>query len=322
MHHFIERGGDQPGEPDDVSAHLPGSGEDLLTGDHHPKIGNFESVAGQYDANDILAYIVHVPLDRGHHYLASGTLTGIGRLFLFHEGGEPGHGLLHDPGGLDYLGQEHLSGAKEISHDRHSVHEGALDDLEWSAVLEAGLLSVSFDKLGNSLEQRMLKALLYWLLPPPEINFLFLSFLPPELLGKLQELVGGIASPVEDHILDPFKQVGRNFVINLKHPRIDNPHVHSGTGSVIQEGRVHGFPDHVVAPKGEGDIGDPPGNPGMRQAFLDPAGCFDEVDSVVVMFRDSGGDGQDVRVEDDVLGREVHLVDEDTVGAFTDPDLI
>ena len=60
----------------------------------------------------------------------------------------------------------------------------------------------------------------------------------------------------------------------------------------------------------------------MRKAFLDPTGCLDEVDGVVVMFRDSGGDRQNVRVEDDVLGREMHLIDEDAVGTFADSDLV
>jgi hypothetical protein len=48
---------------------------------------------------------------------------------------------------------------------------------------------------------------------------------------------------------------------------------------------------------------------------------LDEVDGVVVVLLDAGGDGEDVGVEDDVLGREVHLVDQDAVGALADLDL-
>jgi hypothetical protein len=40
----------------------------------------------------------------------------------------------------------------------------------------------------------------------------------------------------------------------------------------------------------------------MRQVLPDPARGLDEVDAVVVVFFDAGGDGEDVRVEDDVLG--------------------
>jgi hypothetical protein len=38
---------------------------------------------------------------------------------------------------------------------------------------------------------------------------------------------------------------------------------------------------------------------------------FDEVHRVVVVLFDAGGDGEDVRVEDDVFRREADLVDQD-----------
>ena len=59
----------------------------------------------------------------------------------------------------------------------------------------------------------------------------------------------------------------------------------------------------------------------MGQAAADDPGRLDEVDRVVVVFLDAGGDGEDVRVEDDVFGRETDLVDEDPVGARADRDL-
>ena len=43
---------------------------------------------------------------------------------------------------------------------------------------------------------------------------------------------------------------------------------------------------------------------------------------VVVVLLHAGGDGEDVRVEDDVLGREADLVDQDAVGALADADLV
>ena len=46
-----------------------------------------------------------------------------------------------------------------------------------------------------------------------------------------------------------------------------------------------------------------------------------EVDTVVVVLLDACGDGEDVGVKDDVLGRESDLLCEDTVGAFAYVDL-
>jgi hypothetical protein len=41
---------------------------------------------------------------------------------------------------------------------------------------------------------------------------------------------------------------------------------------------------------------------GVRAACLDLAAGLDEVEGVAAMLIDAGGDGEDVRVEDDVLG--------------------
>lgn len=59
----------------------------------------------------------------------------------------------------------------------------------------------------------------------------------------------------------------------------------------------------------------------MREVRLDPARGFDEVERVVVVLFDAGGDGEDVGIENDVLGRKTNLINEDAVGAFADADL-
>ena len=48
---------------------------------------------------------------------------------------------------------------------------------------------------------------------------------------------------------------------------------------------------------------------------------LDEVDAVVVVLLDAGRDGEDVRVEDDVLGRKAGLFGQQLVGARADRDL-
>ncbi len=81
------------------------------------------------------------------------------------------------------------------------------------------------------------------------------------------------------------------------------------------------FARGVVTTEAETYIGYPAGHLGARQVLLDPARGLDEVDRVVVVLLDAGGDGKDVGVEDDVLGCEPHLVDEDAVGPLADLDL-
>ena len=55
---------------------------------------------------------------------------------------------------------------------------------------------------------------------------------------------------------------------------------------------------------------------------LELAYGLDELDRVVVVLLDAGADGQDVDVEDDVLGREADLLGEELVGSLADRDLV
>ncbi len=56
----------------------------------------------------------------------------------------------------------------------------------------------------------------------------------------------------------------------------------------------------------------------MRQVRADPARRGDEVHGVVVVLLDAGRDGEHVRVEDDVLGREADFLREHFVAPFAD----
>ena len=56
-------------------------------------------------------------------------------------------------------------------------------------------------------------------------------------------------------------------------------------------------------------------------ALLDQRQRLDERLREFVVLLDAGRDGEHVRVEDDVLGREADLVDEQPVGALADLDL-
>ena len=168
----------------------------------------------------------------------------------------------------------------------------------------------------------MFEALLNAFLAPAQVHLSLLSLLSPELLGEVEEPVGGIGAPVQDHVLDALQEIPGNLVVDLEHPGIDDPHVHSGAGGVIEEGGVHGLPHHVVAPEGKGNVGNSSGDLGVGQVLLDPPGSLDEVDGIVVVLLDPGGHGQNIGIEDDVFGREVYRIDEDAVCAFADADLV
>ena len=138
------------------------------------------------------------------------------------------------------------------------------------------------------------------------------------LLGDLEQPLGGVGTAVEDDVLDPLAQLRLDLVVDDQRAGVDDAHVEAGLDRVVEEDRVDRLADRVVAAEGEADVGDAAGDLGAGQVLLDPAGGLDEVLAVRRVLLDAGRDREDVGVEDDVLGREADLVDEDPVGPLAD----
>ena len=78
--HLVQRRRDQPGQPDDVGVVLLGGVEDLLRRHHHAEVDDVVVVALQHDADDVLADVVDVALDRRHDDRAVAAPGVLGRL--------------------------------------------------------------------------------------------------------------------------------------------------------------------------------------------------------------------------------------------------
>ena len=91
-----------------------------------------------------------------------------------------------------------------------------------------------------------------------------------------------------------------------------------GPDRVVEERRVHGPADGLVAAEGERQVRDAAAGPRARAAFLDQRERVDERLGVAVVLGDAGGDGQHVRVEDDVFRREAGALGEQVVGPAAD----
>ena len=133
MHHLVERRRDQAGQADDVDLLVLRRLQDLGGRHHDAEVDDLVIVAGQHDADDVLADVVDVALDRRHQDLAGGlafaivdAIRGIGDLLRLHVRQQPGDGLLHDPRRLHHLRQEHLAGAEQVADDIHAGHQAGL----------------------------------------------------------------------------------------------------------------------------------------------------------------------------------------------------
>ena len=56
----------------------------------------------------------------------------------------------------------------------------------------------------------------------------------------------------------------------------------------------------------------------MGEIVFNPLGGLKEIEGVCVVLLDACGDGEDIGIKDNVLGRKADFVDEAAVGAFAD----
>ncbi len=124
-------------------------------GDHDAEIDDLVVIAGEHDADDVLADVVHVALHRGEQHLALRLLVAGALLFLLHEGQEIGDRFLHHARAFHDLRQKHFAVAEEIADDAHALHQRAFDDLERRGIFLARLLGVGIDEIDDALDQRV-----------------------------------------------------------------------------------------------------------------------------------------------------------------------
>ena len=321
-HHLVEARRDEAGQADDVGVVLRGRVEDLLGRHHDAEVDDVVVVALQHDADDVLADVVDVALDGRRDDEALAPLLGGLVLLRLDVGDEVRDGLLHDAGRLHHLRQEHLAVAEEVADDVHAVLERALDDLERPPArlgdLEPQLLGVVDDVRVDALDEGVRDPLAHGHRAPllgGRVGHLAAAAV---VLGDGEEPVGRVGAPVEHDVLDGVAQLGVDGVVGLQGAGVDDAHVHAGLDGVEEEDRVDRLAHRVVAAEAEGDVRDAAGHQGVGQGLLDPAGRLDVVGAVGRVLLDARRHREDVRVEDDVLGREADLVDEDPVGPLAD----
>ena len=313
VHHFVERGGDQTGQADHVHPVGAGLGEDLFAGDHDPEVDHLVAVAGQNDADDVFADVVDIAFDRGHEDLALGAGIRVGRALALHVRGEPGDGALHHARTLDHLREEHFPLAEQIADNAHAVHQGAFDHIEGPRILLPGLFRVLVDVVDNALDQGVGQAVLDRSLAPLGVLFGGRFALALHRLGKGDQPLGRVGTTVEQDVFDQFEKIRRNLGIDPELTGIDDPHVEARFDRVVKECGVHRLAHRVVPAETEGDIAHPATDPRIGQVFFDPARGLDEINRVIVVLLDAGRHGEDVRVKNDVLGRETNFFDQDAV---------
>ncbi len=158
-------------------------------------------------------------------------------------------------------------------------------------------------------------------LAPGEVD-LALRRLAAHAARVLDEPLGRVGAPVEDDVLDELEQLRRDVLVDDELAGVDDAHVEAGADRVVEEGRVHRLAHGVVAAEREAR-----GSRSRRSIRAPGQRCLDQRQRLEERLReaavllDPGRDGEDVRVEDQILGREAGPLDEQPVGAVADRDL-
>jgi hypothetical protein len=265
--HFFQRRRDQAGQADDVGVLGLRAVEDHLRGHHHAQVDDLEVVARQHHADDVLADVVHVALDRRHDDLAV-VLARIARaqLFGFDVGQQPGDRLLHHARGLHHLRQEHLACAEQIADHVHARHQRAFDHVQRARGLQARFLGIGVDVRIDAVDQRMREAVAHRLFAPAQVFDLLLAFLALEAFGDLEQALGAVAAAIEHDVLDALAQLRVDVVVERQCTGVDDAHVHARGDRVVQEHDVDRLPHGFVAAEGEGDVRHAAGDVRQREA--------------------------------------------------------
>ena len=243
--HFLEAGRDQAGQADDIGLLFLGLLQDLRAGHHHAHVHDFEVIALKHHRHDVLADVVHIALDGGDDDLALGAHVAAGRrdlaLFLFDEGNQVRHRLLHDAGRLHHLRQEHLALAEQVADHVHAVHQRPFDHLDRTAAARGDLLAHLFgvldDEGGDAMHQRVRQARLDGGGAPGQVFFL-LGAGALHRVGELHQALGrralvvglGLAyrlGAVQHHVLDQVAQLGIQVGVHAELAGVDDAHRHA-----------------------------------------------------------------------------------------------
>ena len=153
--HLFQGWSDQAGQPDNV--HLLGARlfQDPGSRNHDPQVHDLVVIARQNHTHNVLANIVDIALDGRHQDLAARSGVAGGLLLGLDERDQMCHGLLHDSGALDDLGQEHLAGREEVADGVHAGHQRAFDDIDGMGGRNASLLGILDNEGIDTFDQRV-----------------------------------------------------------------------------------------------------------------------------------------------------------------------
>src|SRR5206468_3101641 len=116
----------------------------------YAEVDDLVVVAAEDDADNVLADVVDIALDRREQHLAANRQIAGFRLLGFHERQKIRDSFLHHPGAFHDLRQKHFSRAEEIADDVHPGHQRTFDDRQRARIILARFFEVFVEVIDNS----------------------------------------------------------------------------------------------------------------------------------------------------------------------------
>ncbi len=276
--------------------------DEILGGHFYAQVDHPIAVVGQDDLHQVLADVVHIPLDRGQDHLSFG-----GSIQPLHVGLQVGHRELHGLRGLEHLGYDELVGGELPAYLVHPGHQRPVDDRQGSPGLQ-GLVQVFGQPLLGALDDGQGQPLVQGEVTP--FGNSGLGGLIPEVGGEGRHRV---VTPAPDEVFGQLPLLFGYGGVALHRLRANDGQVQPRLDAVVEEHRVEDLP--ACRRQSEGDVGNPQNGLGGGQGFLDKSDPFDGLRSSADVVFVAGAYGEDQGVEDNVLGRHAVFVGEEPVGA-------
>ena len=156
------------------------------------------------------------------------------------------HRALHRAGRLNHLRQEHLTLAKQTTHNGHTLHQRALDNRSRRGVRLQRLLQVGSQILIIAVLQRRRKTLLkrYFVTVNNRHNLLNIGTI---LLGHSNKVLGSTLLAAQYNVLQHLQQRRGNIAIHNLCRGVHDSHIQTRANSVVEEHSVHSLTQIVIS---------------------------------------------------------------------------
>ena len=155
--------------------------------------------------------------------------------------------MFHHSSAFDYLRKKHFPGPEQIANFPHAFHQRAFNDFDRSVRLLSCFLSVLFDELSDSFDQRIAESFFDRAFTPAEIFCGCRRAGVRKSLCDLHQPFSCIGSSIQNGIFDRLLEVLRDLIINRQLSCVDNSHRQSSFDGVVEKDRMDGFSYGIVA---------------------------------------------------------------------------